>query len=64
MKGNLQVFEFRSIHWRCSVRKGVLRKSCNFIKTETLVQVFSCEFCKISNNTFFTEHVWTTASMS
>ena len=24
--------------------------------------VFSCEFCKISNNTFFTEHVWATAS--
>ena len=24
---------------------------CNFIKNETLVQVFSCEFCKISKNT-------------
>ena len=37
-------------------------KACNFIKKETLVQVFSCEFCEISNNTFFTEHPWTTAS--
>ena len=27
-----------------------------------LAQVFSCEFCKISKNTFFTEHLWTTAS--
>ena len=24
-------------------------------------QVFSCEFCEISINTFFTEHLWTTA---
>ena len=30
-----------------------------FIKEET--QVFSCEFCEIFKNTFFTEHLWTTA---
>ena len=24
--------------------------------------MFSCEFCTISNNTFFTEHLWATAS--
>ena len=23
--------------------------------------MFSCEFCEISKNTFFTEHVWVTA---
>ena len=23
--------------------------------------MLSCEFCKISNNTFFTEHIWATA---
>ena len=34
----------------------------NFIKTETLAQVFSCEFCEIFKNTFFTEHLWTTTS--
>ena len=27
-------------------------QTCNFIKKETLVQVFSCEFCEISKNTF------------
>ena len=27
--------------------------ACNFIKGETLAQVFSCEFCEISKNTFF-----------
>ena len=27
--------------------------TCNFIKKEILAQVSSCEFCKISKNTFF-----------
>ena len=31
-------------------------------KKETLTRVFSCEFCEIFKNTFFTEHLWTTAS--
>ena len=30
----------------------------------SLTQMFSCEFCEISKNTFFTEHVWTTASFN
>ena len=34
----------------------------NFIKKETLTQVFPCAFCKISKNRFFTEHLRTTAS--
>ena len=34
-------------------------QACNFIKTETVAQVFSCEFCEIF--TFFTEHHWATA---
>ena len=62
---------YRSSHQRCSVRKGVLRnfteftgkQTCNFIKKETLAQVFSCEFCEISENTFFTEPLCTTASL-
>ena len=29
---------------------------------ESLAQVFFCEFCEISKNTFFTEYVWKTAS--
>ena len=31
--------------------------ACSFIKEETLVQVFSCKFCEIGKNTFFTEHI-------
>ena len=47
---------------RCSVKKAFLEisqnsqentEACNFIKKETLAQVFSCEFCEISKNTFF-----------
>ena len=37
--------------------------ACNFIKKETLAQLFSCEFCELSRNTYFTEHVWTAASV-
>ena len=37
--------------------------TCYFIKKETLAQVFSCEFCWISKNTFFTKHLRTTASI-
>ena len=32
---------------------GLRPKACNFIKKKSLAQVFSCEFCKISKNTFF-----------
>ena len=28
-------------------------QACNFIKKETLAQVFSCEFCEIFKNMFF-----------
>ena len=65
---------YRSSHRRCFVRKGVLRnfakftgknlhQSLYFIKKETLVQAFSCEFCEISKNTFSPEHLQTTASV-
>ena len=37
--------------------------ACNFIKKETLAQVFSSEFCEISKNTLFTEHLRATASV-
>ena len=30
-----------------------LQEARNFVKKETLTQVFSCEFCEISNNNFY-----------
>ena len=44
--------KFRNIHKKASFL------SCNFIKNKTLAQRFSCGFCKIFKNTFFTEHLW------
>ena len=59
------------IHFTEAATRGVLRKkvflkilqnsACNFIKKETLAQVLSSEFCKISKSTLFTEHLRTTA---
>ena len=36
--------------------------ACNFIKKDTLVQVFSYEFCVIFKHTFLTKHLWEAAS--
>ena len=54
----------------CSVKKVFLKflqksqeNTCarvsfliNFIKKETLAQLFSCKFCEIFNNIYFEEH--------
>ena len=34
------------------LKKKLLHEACNFTKKENLALVFSCEFCKISENTF------------
>ena len=41
---------------------GLRPQACNFIKKESLAQVFFCEFYEISQNTFFAERLWVTAS--
>ena len=35
--------------------------ACNFIKKETLGQVFCCEFCGIFKSTYFIKHFWKSA---
>ena len=47
---------------RVSLLINLQASTCNFIKKETLAQVFSCEFYEISKNTFFTEYLRVTAS--
>ena len=60
---------FKKRHWhRCSPVDfakflNFRPEACNFIKKETLAQVFSCGFCKISKNTFLIKHLWATASI-
>ena len=54
---------------KCSIKKVLLKslldsQACNFIKKETLTQVFSCEFCEISKSTFFQRTPLVTASVN
>ena len=35
----------------------------HFFEKQALAQMFTFEFCEISNSTFFTEHLWATASI-
>ena len=39
------------------IKLPAMPQACNFIKNETLAQVFSGEFCEFSKSTFFTEHL-------
>ena len=66
---------FRSSHRKCSVKKGVLKRFTKLqentyprvsflIKLQPLTQVLFYEFCEISKNTFSTEHLGTTASVT
>ena len=52
--------KFRKIHRKTPVPGSFLIK---LLKKEALTQVLSCEFCEISKNVFFTEHLWATASV-
>ena len=52
-KGVLKNFtKFTGKHLCQSLFFNKVAGPCNFIKKETLAQVFSCEFCEISKNTF------------
>ena len=52
------------------MKKGILKNFAKIIgkhlcqSQNTLLKVFSSEFCEISKNTFFIEHLRTTASGS
>ena len=57
----LIILRSEAVVQRCSVKKvfcknGVLRnfrpEACYFVKREALAQLFSCEFCEISQNTY------------
>ena len=70
---NISLEKIEAVAQRCSTKKIFLEtsqnsqqntcarvcrpKACNFIKEETLAQVFSCEFCKIFKSNFFIEHL-------
>ena len=63
-KGVLKIF--CKIHGKTPVLESLFffePQACNFIKKETLVQMFSCEFCEIFKNTFFHRTPLVAASM-
>ena len=52
-KGVLRNFaKFTGKHLYLSLFFKKVAGACNFVKKETLVQVFSCEFCEISKKSF------------
>ena len=60
--------KFRKIHRKTPVPENTLKTlentlACNFIKKESLAQVFSCKFCEISKNTFSYRTAQMTASV-
>ena len=60
--------KFRKNHRKTPVPESFFNNElqalgCNFNKKETLEQVFSCEYCEISKNTFFTKHLRATNSV-
>ena len=58
-----QFTNMKTVVQRCSVKKVSVEIS-QTSQENTLAQLFSCEFFKIFKNTFLTEHLWTTASVS
>ena len=50
---NFAKFTGKHLSQRLFFNKVAPGGACNFIKKESLGQVFSCEFCEISKNTFF-----------
>ena len=55
--------KFNKIHRKHLCQSPFFKpQACNFIKKETPAEVFSREFCEISKNIFFIEHLWATAS--
>ena len=63
-KGVLRNFgKFTGKHLcECLFFNKVAGQPAILFKKKTLAQAFSCEFCKISMNAFYTEHLQKTAS--
>ena len=64
IKVYLKISQFTGKHL---CRSPLLKESCrpqahNFIKKETSAQMHSCKFCEICKRSFFTEHLYATAS--
>ena len=57
-----------NIHMETPVLESLFNKAaglpvCKFIKKETPIQVFSCDYCKVFKKTYFEEYLRTAASV-
>ena len=59
---NLAKFTGKHLCQSLFFNKVAGRWPTTLFKKETLAQVFPCQFCKFCASTFFTEHLWVTAS--
>ena len=60
------IFLFRSSHWRCSIKKSVLKNFVIFVGKRLCLSFFFnkvAKYCKILKNTYVGEHLRTTASV-
>ena len=67
-KQPLQVFckkvllKFRKFYMKTPMLESLFNRAYNFYYKETPVEVFFCEYCEISKNTYFEQNLRTTAS--
>ena len=64
MKKAVGIRKFRNIHKKTPVLKSLLNKDLKIYYNETLIQMFSCEYCEIFLRipTYFEEYLRTAAS--
>ena len=69
--GFIATWKYGNSHQRSPMKKSILRNFAKFtgkhlcqilVPWQKGTLVFSYEVCKIFNSTFFTEHIWATAS--
>ena len=54
----IAIFDFVYEEKKQESINGKAAEACNFIKKESLAQVFSREFCKIFKSPFLIKHLW------
>ena len=59
---NLTKFTWKHLCQSLVFNKVAGLRPATLLKKRLWHRCFYCEFCEISRNTFFTEHIWTTSS--
>ena len=62
-RGHRQKLPPKVLYKKVFFKNGVQASDLNFIKTETLKKVFSCEFFEVFKNIYFEQHLQTAGSV-